>query len=282
VTVERDLPTFVYAGPIKTGSTWLHAACQAHPEIYVPDVKDTWFFDRKYEKGLDWYASFFDDRPASAKAWGEIGGNYLSNPEVPERIAEDLPEARVFVTLRNPIRRAVSSYLFLRRNGVVDDSFEDAVDRRPGILENGLYAEDVQRFREALDDRFRVFVFDDLKEDPHAFARGIYGFLGVDDSFRFEEANERQNPASTHRNRWTALVAKKVAVAARSLNLHDLVGKLKHSDVVQSLLYRRLDDEDKDVLSPTRRQELVEYYADDVERIEGLICRDLTHWLEDE
>ena len=45
------LPNFIYIGPDKAGSSWLHEMLIGHPEVYLTPAKDLYFFDRYYDRG---------------------------------------------------------------------------------------------------------------------------------------------------------------------------------------------------------------------------------------
>ena len=87
------LPTFLFVGADKCGSTWLFKVLQQHPQCFVPAAKDIYFFDRYYGRGLQWYASFFSSAPRSARAIGELSHDYLYSEQAAERIASTLPAA---------------------------------------------------------------------------------------------------------------------------------------------------------------------------------------------
>lgn len=36
-------PNFIFIGPDKSGSSWLYNIFKAHPEIFVPEIKDIYF-----------------------------------------------------------------------------------------------------------------------------------------------------------------------------------------------------------------------------------------------
>jgi hypothetical protein len=72
---EIDLayfPDFFIAGPQRTGTTWLHANMRFHPEIFLSEPKEIYYFSRlkktdaaKFVSAdLGWYLAFFHERPA--------------------------------------------------------------------------------------------------------------------------------------------------------------------------------------------------------------------------
>ena len=73
------LPNFIYLGPEKSGTSWLHGTLSRHPQVYLTPAKDLFFFNRFYDRGLDWYREQFaaaDSEPVV----GEIAHRYLTDP----------------------------------------------------------------------------------------------------------------------------------------------------------------------------------------------------------
>lgn len=276
---EKRLPTFLFVGAAKCGSTWIYKALQAHPEVYVPSAKDIYFFDAYYDNGLDWYASFFEDADGPVKALGELSHDYLYSREAVERMARDLPGVKLFACIRNPIERALSVYYFRKRNGTAEVDFESTVKKYPLILERGRYFEYLRVYLDRFgEERFRTFLFDDLATDAVAFAREIYSFVEVDPGFEYLDAEKKVLPASEARLPWLAAMTKKAARRLRLMGQATMVGRVKDS-VVFSFLYRPIRDEEKEALSHVEKTRLIEYYAPDIAKLENLLGRDLGHWL---
>jgi hypothetical protein len=182
----RILPAFLIIGAQRAGTTTFFDALRRHPDIAPPRSVDravAWdkelhFFDEKFEKGLDWYRSFFplkalrDVRRALGRDLiaGESTPYYLFHPAVPERVASAIPDMRLVVILRDPVERAYSHYQLMRRMGRERLSFEDALDaeeerlagererllvdpsfrarhhRNHSYVSRGLYAEQLERW----------------------------------------------------------------------------------------------------------------------------------------
>ena len=102
-------PTFVVAGAQKCGTSTLHSLLQDHPHVLMSRPKELHFFDRHWERGLDWYASQFTPGP-DHQQFGESTPVYMYDAVGRQRMIETLPEARIVVILRDPIKRAYSHY----------------------------------------------------------------------------------------------------------------------------------------------------------------------------
>ncbi|TYB30568.1 MAG: sulfotransferase, partial [Candidatus Mcinerneyibacterium aminivorans] len=97
-------------GPYRTGTTWLYEYFRRHPEVSVPTkVKETFFFDMKYNKGFKWYSSHFKENKKH-KIRGEIAPSYFRSTEAAKRLLKMNPDIKVFFTLRDPVDRIISQY----------------------------------------------------------------------------------------------------------------------------------------------------------------------------
>ncbi|MCS6959003.1 MAG: sulfotransferase domain-containing protein [Pseudanabaenaceae cyanobacterium SKYGB_i_bin29] len=102
---------FLIVGTQKGGTTALAKFLSQHPDICLAPVKEVHFFDydRHYHLGIDYYHSFFPNYRGQ-KLIGEATPIYMYLPHIAPRIAEYNPQMKLIVLLRNPIDRAYSHY----------------------------------------------------------------------------------------------------------------------------------------------------------------------------
>lgn len=235
------LPNFLYVGPDKAGSSWLHEVLLKHPDVYLTPAKDLYFFDRYYERGLAWYADQFRDARAE-RVVGEICQDYLFHPLAAQRIRETLGPVRVMVSLRDPVERAWSSYLYMRKHGLGPDTFAEALRRHPELLEHGRYATGLDRYLQHLPrEHVHVALFDDLSADPQGFLDAVTDFLGLARLPLAAKDLTARLPAARARSMRVASLARRGADWVREHDGARLVGRVKRSAVVQRALYRPLD-----------------------------------------
>jgi Sulfotransferase domain len=234
------LPNFLHLGPGKTGSTWLHEVLATHPQIYFSDAKDLYFFSRYYDRGLDWYSAQFRGAQPEHKIIGEVSPDYLTRPEVSDRILECLgPDVRFMVTLREPGSRAFSAYLHLRRHGLAAPTFIQTARDTPSLLDDGRYATNLRRYLRLFDPKsLYLGVFDDLQAEPQAFLDNITEWLEVGRQIISPALLRTRLPASSARWLPLARTAKHVASWGRSHDRADLVGRVRRSVLVQRALYK--------------------------------------------
>jgi hypothetical protein len=212
----RTLPDFLLIGAQKAGTTWLWEMLDRHPGTSLPVEKEIHYYGgaERYRQGPDWYASFFADVEPS-KVTGEASTSYLSDrvpywynesrdleyapdlPPLPELVARDLPDARILVVLRDPVRRAVSAYHHWMRQGDLPPLVGLARTARSHpklrIIEYGRYLRHLAAWRAAVPaERIHVLVYEeDIVADPFAALSRVYGFLGLDAGFRPELPRRR-------------------------------------------------------------------------------------------
>jgi hypothetical protein len=265
------LPDFLFIGPDKTGSTWLYELLRGHPGCFVPEVKDLYFFDRHFDRGTAWYASFFAEAGPAHRAVGEVCHDYLFSDEAADRIRATLPGVRLLTFLRDPVDRSFSQYLYLARAGRATGSWEEAAERYPRIVDNSRYARHLARYLERFAaDRIGVFLFEDLRADPDGLAAQVLAFLDPGLPAADHPVPGRTLPAGRARLPVLARLAKAGAERARGLGLPGVVGRVKRSPVVQALLYRPFAGDRPEPDEEAARRIAAEL-APDLEALPGLL-----------
>jgi hypothetical protein len=261
-------PNFIYIGPDKAGSSWLHEVLLSHPQIFMSPAKDLYFFDRYYDRGLDWYLRQFDDARPEHLVVGEVCQDYLFHPEAPQRIADSLGSCRMMVTLRDPADRAFSSYLYMLRSGWEPGTFLQALDGQPMLLQHGSYATALERFTERFGrDQIHVAVFDDLVADPQTFIDALTSWLDVTSISLSPAQLQARLPAGRARSVLMSRVASGGAKIVRERDGANLVGRVKRSTLVQRALYRPLTT-DKPTMTTEERSAVHVALADEVAQVD--------------
>ena len=133
----RVLPNFLIIGVSRSGTTSLYNYLTQHPSVAPALIKEVYFFDRSYKRGLAWYRSFFPtvlekyySTTVKKKEFitGEATPCYIFHPHVPRRVFKTIPGIKLIVLLRNPVDRAYSFYHHNLRRGLESLSFEEAIE----------------------------------------------------------------------------------------------------------------------------------------------------------
>jgi len=227
----EHFPDFLIAGPQRTGTTWLHANLRYHPEIFLSEPKELFFFSRLktpesptfQSNDLAWYLQFFRD-PAwrhflksAITLWkyrqlyrprvrGEATASYAAlDPDVIREVTALNPDIKVIVMIRDPIARAWSHAkkdLVRNRKRRIEDVAETeftAFFKDPYQRQCARYAENCDNWAAHLKDgHLLVAYFDDIATQPEALLLRVMSFLGVTSSTRYIDRAVRKavNPTA--------------------------------------------------------------------------------------
>ena len=231
-------PNVLFVGPMKSGTTWVHDYLLARDDVCMPrETKETFFFDRNFADGIARYEAYFQHfDPAQHGVACEIGPSLFHKPEVMERVAEAMPQAKIVFTLRDPMSRAWSHYLHMKRYGYTSASLKDAVTEFPEIVAASQYDQVIAKWREVCPGaEFHQLHLEALQEDEAGYIRQLCDILGIPfigpDQIKVEASNEAAAPPSMLAARYGRKLsyflkdrgAYAVVNAAKSIGLHKVI-----------------------------------------------------------
>jgi hypothetical protein len=208
------LPTYVIAGTVRSGTTSLHRALRRHPDVFAPGAKELHFFDRQFDRGVDWYESLFDGAQGTGPV-GEATPNYLYDERAVARMAQVIPGARLVVLLRDPVERAYSQYWMQRSAHHETLDFADAVATEAerlrstepnarayySYVDRGRYFGQLQWLREYYPaEATLVLLYEDLRDRPEETFQTVCRFIGADPMQGPSGLDERANQHRTYRS----------------------------------------------------------------------------------
>lgn len=274
---HSPLPNFLFIGPDKAGSTWLYALLKAHPQVFLPAVKELFFFDRYYDKGLDWYGSKFAGAGPQHRAIGEICHDYLFSAQAAERIHADLPGVTLMTILRNPVDRTYSHWQYRRRSGATRDDFEADLKHCPAIVDQSRYGRHLRVYLDLFSPgQVQCLSFEQLKTDPQGLADQVCACLNLPPlEAGAHDVSARQNAAMSARNPGAVHALRQVAKTLRAAGLERVVGAVKHSPLLKRTLFRPQTATENAPMAPDTRARLQEVFAPDNAELETLLGRKL-------
>ena len=193
-------PNLFIVGAPKAGTSSLYTYLDSIPGIFMSMPKEPNYFSvktisenshtvmkpiRDKSKYLDLFKKVKDE-----KIIGEASPSYLSDPEAPKLIHEIVPDAKIIISLRDPVERTFSYYLMFIRGGFMKDSFHHEVQKalklvriynqRSLRLETGLYAEDIQRYHDIFGpEQVKIIIFEEFINDVKKTMKDILSFLDI-------------------------------------------------------------------------------------------------------
>jgi sulfotransferase family protein len=207
------IPEFFIVGHPKSGTTALYEMLRSHPGIFMPDLKETLFFDRELHPGLrskdpqpdtlEEYLALFAAASEEQRA-GEASPSYLRSRMAAARIAEVQPDARIIAILREPASFLRSMHLELLKDHVeTEKDLRRAIEQeelrreeKPVLwysMERMEYVAQLRRYHELFTpERVLVLIYDDFRADNEATVRRVLRFLDVDEAspITASEANQ--------------------------------------------------------------------------------------------
>ena len=267
--MSNSRPNFLFLGPDKTGSTWMYHLLRSHGEVYVPKIKDIYFFDRNYEKGLNWYLDWFRGANGIEKAVGELSHDYIHSREALIRIKKDLGNIKTIVCFRNHIDRSVSHYLYLLHSGLVSGAnIKEELLENQQVRENSLYGNKLVYWRELFPDGL-LLNFKLLKDDSLEFGNKILEYVGIDP---VKSVPKPQRASSIPRSIAMARVIKLGGVSLRKIGFLRILGILKEANI-RNLAFKNTDSTLKQQVEQTVRELWEDEFQEDMEQVISITGR---------
>jgi hypothetical protein len=302
------MPNFLVIGAAKCGTDALCSYLTQHPQVYMSANKEPNFFvaegrdeipyrgpgDREVLKrfdgwvsSLDRYQALFND-VTTERAIGEGSTWYIYDEGAHRRIHRHVPDMRLIAVLRNPADRAYSAFTMMMRDGRETTSqFPRALEAEDERVRSewellwhykqmGFYHAQLERYYDTFDaSQIRVVLYDDFSSRPADVVRDLFTFLEVDDRFQVDTSGRFNTSMVPKHPTYHRLIAGENLVKSmlKPLLPSALRGRVR-SSLVQSNLTR------PEGLAPEVRRELADVFRPDVLRLQGLLGRDLSHWLQ--
>ncbi len=213
---ERVVPDFFIVGHAKSGTTALYEMLRAHPEIFMPERKEPWFFAEELHERtpprpggtpetLEDYLAWFEDAPPGQRV-GEASALYLWSRTAARRIAQVCPDARIIAILREPASFLRSLHLqFIQTYVETEPELRKALALEPArrlgeqvprhtywpqallYSDHVRYVAQLRRYHEVFaPEQILVLIYDDFRNDNEATVRQVLRFLEVDDALPIE------------------------------------------------------------------------------------------------
>lgn len=230
-------PDLAIVGAARSGTSLLAAHLTAHPQIDASAVKEPNYFSRHFDKGPEWYESYFSPRSDDLRRLdASVSYTYPQFPDAIDRLVAASPSVLAVYVVREPLARAVSHYQFYRHYF----ERESAADFGEAMARDSFYADvsDYQRWLEVLAaalprEQLLVVPFPVLTSSSHAVAEVVCARLGI-----APPEPEIEDEATLHQNNVVTFKSDRVRRITRSLRhsrLYPVVRRTVGADRVRRI-----------------------------------------------
>ncbi|BCJ46768.1 hypothetical protein GCM10010168_37100 [Actinoplanes ianthinogenes] len=301
-----SLPDFLIAGVPKAGTTALHAALTAHPELFLPSVKEPKFFlsdgpppshggpgdVQTYQEHV-WrradYEALFDPAPPGRKK-GEATPFYLHDVAAHDRIKALVPDVRIILLLRDPVDRAHSNWTHLWNAGLEPETdFLAACRAEPErraagwaqfwhYLDLGMYGRQVEQLYQRFSrDQVLLLRYRELKDAPAATLDRVCAFLGVRTGLLGAIPKENVNRHVVEDNGLNRVLRGLLRSGGTFGHHFPVPLRLAARGPLLTLLHRKKGT--RPVTTPAERAELLPHFAADIALLQDVTGERYDDWL---
>ena len=278
-------PNFFIVGAPRSGTTSLYEYLKDVPEVFLSPVKEPNYFNPSVDDDLflskpirdkTKYLNLFKN-VNKEKAIGEASPTYLWDPKTPKLIHDVVPDARIIISLRDPIYRAFSEYLSLRGLGSEKGSFLETIRRSihdedyssNRIIQNGLYFEQVKRYLDIFGpNQIKILIFEEFVQDTWISVKEVLQFLDIN--------HEPLTSVKKIHNAFTLPRSKMASVIVKNKVLRKMGKTLIPIDGLSSLRKILTKETPKPKMTNEEKSILKEFYHNDVRKLEKLLNQKLS------
>jgi hypothetical protein len=293
-------PDFFIVGAPKCGTTAMQEYLRQHPDIFMPEVKESHYFatdllppDDYYRSFTNYLAIFKDAR--NEKIVGESSVFYLYSKFAAKNIYAFNKQAKIIIMIRNPVEWLESYHSQLVYNGDEDildlsKALKAEERRKKGeLIPNNLrfierlFYSDVLRFSEQIRRYLDVFgkknvyiiIYDDFKQDTPKKYRETLKFLGENSDFQVDF--RVVNPNKYIRSQALLKFMKRPPFLFRTIG-KILIPRPFRDSIMEGLQHLNTKHGPRLPMDPElRKQPQIELRVE-VERLSALLESDLTNW----
>lgn len=179
---------FIVPGFSKCGTTTLCALLDLHPRVFIPAIKEPWYFSHEH---FETQHECYDEHYEGAVD-GQLKGDgstdytgYLREDISIQRIYDNNPDCKFIFIARNPRARVESSYREMHHSGVTFGlnapyAMGDCLRVFPQMIQDTLFWERIDKYRKVFGDEAILAVFlEDLRSDQASVLSRCLNHIGL-------------------------------------------------------------------------------------------------------
>lgn len=289
---ENSKVNFIGIGAQKAGTTWIHNMLKYHPEVSFGRMKEINYFNdlgsyynkklySNYDKGVEWYHNVAKIK--NDKLNGDVSPDYLYDCyKSSKRIYQYNPNMKIIVTIRDPVERAYSQYLFASQRYYLGKSFEDVFFKNKEFKLRGMYYKQLKPYFDLFPkENIKIIKFEDIRDTPKKTLKEIEKFLGIK-TFMPKNIGEKVNSTKTIRSkglvRFISFIhrIKKTKLGKYMWKKNWFINL--NSKISKFISLINVKEFKKPKMSDKTRKKLIPYFKEDIEYLEKITNINLEDW----
>lgn len=290
---DISLPDFMIIGAAKSGTSSLFYYLNQHSQVYIPKVKEPWFFHLYRTKNTNIprknIISQFSDYLAlyensNKLLLGDASTIYLYDYKnvinnIKSIYGENYRSIKIIIILRNPTERAYSHYLNHVRDNTEDNTFEicfnkskeNKLDFYNEYFKYGLYFNQVKAYMESFDN-VKIIFSENFAIHKKYTIESIFDFLNID--FEKIDLNINRNKTGYSRLNFLYQIIQSdknfFKQIVKKIIPYKLGLKVK-SSLIDLLLYKPKIHNDLKI-------DINNYYKEDIDNLKRILDEELLEW----
>jgi hypothetical protein len=295
---DKRTPDVFLAGSPKCGTTTVRQWLIEHPDVCLSRVKKiNYFRESNLSKNKNFYLQHFvDDKENSLIVDGSA--KYLHTRDTMPNILDLNPNAYFIVMFRHPVELFCSHYQQLKWGmkesaETPEQAWRNTMKTPRTMSASEMSDEELVRcydhfcslgsqleylYQHVPRERVFIVFLEDLASHPETVYGHLVKFLGIQDDGRaaFGVTNSRKARKYPRLSRLVLSVLKVVSRVKKRLGINNNWGLLSPlQTIVQSK-----EKVSKQTITPEFRKELIDFFSEDISKLEHLTGRNLSHWYE--
>lgn len=289
--VSERKPNLFIAGAAKAGTTSLYFYLSEHPDIFGSNYKEPRFYTYHDFSRLQCSKEFINEIIYEEKSYFELYKNSVKEKYIVDgsvyivffknalkRIKKACPNAKIIISIRNPIDRLYSHYKMQINMGVETRNFKQFLENPISVeginyIELGLYFIQIKSAFETFgEENVMVIKYEDFIRDTKKILGNIYDFLNIDRIYPDNIKKIYLKSDGVPKNMFLNTIYQKLKPLR--------VWLMKNNDNFGSYIakkFKKTSFTDKKI-SDDIRNELFVIFKDDIEKTEELTGFDLSDW----
>ena len=266
---------FQIIGAMKSGTSTLCHLLSQHPNICFSSIKEPMFFTKRadWKDHIGEYHAFFNPT-RQTKILGEGSTSYTKeSPTETRRISEAIyqynPEMKLIYLMRHPMERIISHWVHEYERGRINCSLVDALHQYQPLINTSRYHSQIKPYLDLFGpQRIHLLMFEDLVNFQHESLASVLEFLDL-----------------------KAIAPLPIAHRNRSYVQHNQHIKYDHPNLAYRIirrlapnLWQKIIQNDsraihhKPNIETDVQKRILEALQTEINEIEALISKDLSHW----